>query len=87
MYFTSENCKQTKVLPVIAVQITNDVSNKNMAVTEVIKVMLPNSIGWEGMDKDNETLLQARRDGKLSQPREKEKAFQWDGMIHHHARQ
>ncbi len=45
MYFTSENCKKTKVLPVIAVPITNDVSNKNMAVTEVIKVMLPNSRG------------------------------------------
>jgi hypothetical protein len=55
MYFTSENCKKTKMLPVIAVPITNDVSNKNMTVTEVIKVTLPNTMGWEGKVKDTET--------------------------------
>jgi hypothetical protein len=41
MYFTSENCDKTKFLPVIAVPITNDVSNKDLTVTEVIKVALP----------------------------------------------
>jgi hypothetical protein len=44
MYFTSENYEKAKVLPVIAVLITDDVSNNTMAVTEVIKVMPPNSI-------------------------------------------
>jgi hypothetical protein len=55
MYFTSENCKKTKMLPVIAVPITNDVSNEDMTVMEVIKVTLPNSMGWEGMVTDTET--------------------------------
>ncbi len=50
MYFTSENSEKTKVLPVIAVPIMNDVSNKGLAVTEVIKVMLLNSMRWEGKD-------------------------------------
>ena len=48
MYFTSENCEKTKVLPVIVVPITNDVSNADLTVTEVIKVALPNSFGREG---------------------------------------
>ena len=39
----------TKLLPVSAVPITNDVSNEDLAVTEVIKVVLPNSLGGEGM--------------------------------------
>jgi hypothetical protein len=47
MYFTTENCKKTKVLPVIAVPITNDVSNKDMNVMEAIKVMHPNYISVE----------------------------------------
>jgi hypothetical protein len=55
MYFTSENCKKTKMLPVIAVPITNDMSNKDMKVMEVIKVMLPNLMGWEGTVMDTET--------------------------------
>jgi hypothetical protein len=55
MYFTSENCEKTKVLPVIAVLITNDVSNKDLAVTEVIKVTLPNSMGGKGTDTVAET--------------------------------
>jgi hypothetical protein len=55
MYFTSENCKKTKVLPVIAVPITNDVSNKDMTVMEVIKVTFPNTMGWEGKVTDTET--------------------------------
>jgi hypothetical protein len=55
MYFTSENCKKTKMLPAIAVPITNDVSNKDMSVTEVIKITLPNTMGWEGKVTDTET--------------------------------
>jgi hypothetical protein len=42
MYFTSEKCDKTKLLPVIAVPITNDLSNEDLTVTEVIKVALPN---------------------------------------------
>ncbi len=38
MYFTSENCDKTKSPPVIAVPISNDVSNEDLIVTEVIKV-------------------------------------------------
>jgi hypothetical protein len=44
MYFTSENCDKTKLLPVIEVPITNDVSNEDLTVTEVIKVALPNPL-------------------------------------------
>ena len=44
MYFTLENCDKTKLLPVIAVPITNDVSNEDLTVTEVIKVALPNPL-------------------------------------------
>ena len=50
MYFTNENCEKTKVLPVIAVPITNDVTNEDLSVTEVIKIVLPNSLGREGME-------------------------------------
>ncbi len=32
MYFTSENCDKMKLLPVIAVPITNDVSNPDLTV-------------------------------------------------------
>ena len=49
MYITSENCNYTKVLSVIAVPITNDVSNADLSVTEVIKVALPNTLEREGM--------------------------------------
>jgi hypothetical protein len=45
MYFTSENRRKTKMLPVIVDPITNDVSNKDMSVTEVIKITLPNTMG------------------------------------------
>jgi hypothetical protein len=55
MHFTSENCEKTKVLPVIAVPITIDVSNKDLAVIEVIEVTLSNSMGGEGMDTVTET--------------------------------
>ena len=48
MYFTSPNCKKTQLLPVIAVPITNDLSSNDLAVTEVMKVMLLNSASWEG---------------------------------------
>ena len=50
MYFTTENCEKTKVLPVIAVPITNDVTNEDLSVTEVIKTVLPNSSGREGTE-------------------------------------
>jgi hypothetical protein len=50
MYFTTENCEKTKVLPVIAVPITNDVTNEDLAVTEIIKIVLPNSLGREGTE-------------------------------------
>ncbi len=50
MYFTNENCEKTKLLPVIAVPITNDVTNEDLSVTEVMKIMLPNSIGEEGTE-------------------------------------
>jgi hypothetical protein len=38
-----------KLLPVIAVPITNDVSNEDLTVTKVIKVALPNSLEKEVM--------------------------------------
>jgi hypothetical protein len=50
MYFTTENCDKTKVLPVIAVPITNDVTNEDLAVTEIIKIVLPNTLGREGTE-------------------------------------
>ena len=55
MYFTSENSDKTKLQPVIGVTITNDVSNAYLTVTEVIKVVLPNSLGKEGMGAVTET--------------------------------
>ncbi len=51
MYFTSENCDKTKSLPVTTVPISNDVSNDDLAVTEVIKVALPIEMGREGAAK------------------------------------
>jgi hypothetical protein len=65
MYFTSENYEKTNVLPVIAVPITNDVSNKDLAVTEVIKVTLPISMGGEGMDMVAETPNSSSKEGWL----------------------
>ena len=50
MYYTSENCDKTKVLPVIAVPITNYVSNEDLAVAEIIKIVLPNSLEREGTE-------------------------------------
>jgi hypothetical protein len=47
MYFTNENCEKTKALPVIAVPITNDVTNEDLLVTEVMKIVFPNSLGRE----------------------------------------
>ena len=47
MYFTTENGDKTKLLPVIAVPITNDVSNEDLTVPEVIKVALPTSLERE----------------------------------------
>jgi hypothetical protein len=39
-----KNSYKTKLLPVIAVPITNDVSSKDLTVTEIIKVALPNPL-------------------------------------------
>jgi hypothetical protein len=50
MFFTAENCEKTKVLPGIAVLITNDVTNEDLSVTEVIKIVFPNSLGREGTE-------------------------------------
>ena len=50
MCFTNENCEKTKVLPVIAVPITNDVTNEDLLVTEIIKIGLPISLGREGTE-------------------------------------
>jgi hypothetical protein len=55
MNFTTENCKETKALPVIAVPITNDVSDEDIKVTEVIKVMLLNYDNGEGKTASAET--------------------------------
>ena len=38
------------MLPVIAVPITNDVSNEDLAVTEIIKIVIPNSLEREDME-------------------------------------
>jgi len=38
------------VLPVIAVLITNDVTNEDLSVTEIIKIRLPNSLGRDGTE-------------------------------------
>jgi hypothetical protein len=48
MSFTCANCDKTKLLPVIVVPITNAVSNADLTVMEVIKVVLPNSLRREG---------------------------------------
>jgi hypothetical protein len=63
MYFTNENCKKTKVLPAIAVPITNDVSNKDLPVTEVINITLPISMGGECTDLVAETLNSSSKQG------------------------
>ena len=63
MYFTTENCKKTMVQPVIAVPITNDVSEENMKVTEVMKVTLPNYDSGEGATVDAMTHESANKEG------------------------
>jgi len=50
VYFTTENCEKTKVIPVIAVLITNDVTNEDLSVTEIMKIVFPNSLGREGTE-------------------------------------
>jgi len=55
MYFTNENCEKTKVLPVIAVPITNDVTNEDLSVTEIITIGLPNSLRREGTEEVTKT--------------------------------
>jgi hypothetical protein len=53
-----------KLLPVIAVLFTNDVSNKDLAVTKVIKAMFLDSIGGEGTAQAKRLrILLVRRDG------------------------
>jgi hypothetical protein len=51
MYFTTENCEKTKVLPVIAVLITNDVTNEDLLVTKITKIVFPTSLGKEGTEE------------------------------------
>jgi hypothetical protein len=72
MYFTSENCKKTKMLPVIVVPITNNVSNEDMTDTEVIKVIFlllsDKKTGSWTLRHMRHPNLQTRRDGKSSQP-------------------
>ena len=63
MYFTSENCDKIKVLPVIAVPITNDVTNEDLAVTEITKIVLPTSLGREGTEAVAKKILRVRRNG------------------------
>ncbi len=63
MYSTTENCKKMKVLPVIAVPITNDVSEEDMKVMEVIKVMLPNYDSGEGKITNTETPESSSEEG------------------------
>ena len=55
MYFTTEHSKKTMVLPVIAVPITNDVSEDDMQVTEIMKVIPPNCESGEGKTLDTAT--------------------------------
>jgi len=55
MYFKCPNCEKTQLLPVIAVPITNNVSSDDLAVTEVMKVTLSNSAGWEDTIVDTES--------------------------------
>jgi hypothetical protein len=50
MYFTTENCEKTKLLPVIAAPIMNDVTNEDLAMKEITKIVLPNSLGREGTE-------------------------------------
>ncbi len=73
MYFTSENCDKTKLLPVIAVLITNDVSNADLTVTEVIKVVLPNSLGREGTAAVAKTQDSPSKEGWVTVTRKKER--------------
>jgi hypothetical protein len=91
MSFTIENCKKTKMLPVIAVPITNDVSNKDMTVTEVIKVTLPNTMGWEGKVTDTETHATTNSSNKegweIVTTKHGQNAFQREGTIHCQERQ
>ncbi len=63
MYFTTENCKKAKVLSVIAVPITNNVSEKDMKVMEVIKVTLPNYGSGEGKTTNAETPKSSSKEG------------------------
>ena len=65
MYFTNPNCEATQLLPIIAVPITNDVSNDDLAVTEVMKVTLPNSASWEAQSWIRNLILRLRRVGKM----------------------
>ena len=43
-----------KLLPVIAIPITNDVTNEDLSVTEVIKIVFPNAMGREGKSRFSE---------------------------------
>jgi len=78
MYFTTENCEKTKVLPVIAVPITNDVTNEDLSVTEIIKIGLPNSLGAEGMEPVAKT-DSPRKEGWMTVTTKKGRQSIWPG--------
>ncbi len=50
MYFRTENCEKTRVLQVIAAPITNDLTNEDLSVTDITKIVFPNSLGREGTE-------------------------------------
>ena len=66
MYLTSENWAKMKLQPAIVVPITNDVSNADLTVTEVIKVVLPNSLGREGMAAVAKTQDSSSKEGWMT---------------------
>jgi hypothetical protein len=66
MYFTTENCKKTMFLPVIAVPITNGMSNEGMKVTEVMKVTLPNYDSGEGKTTNAVTPKPSSKEGWMT---------------------
>jgi len=57
------NCEKTKLLPVIAVLITNDVTNEDLLVTEIIEI--GSLTLWEGKARrwSQKQILRVRRDG------------------------
>jgi hypothetical protein len=73
--------EKTKVLPVIAVPITNDVTNENLLVTEVIKIVFPNAMGREGTETVPKTDSPSKEGWVTSQRRKGDKASRLAVMI------